>query len=104
MMEPKFKLDLQGLIRTASVIATVIGVYYLDRSSIMQSVEVNAREISVLKTEVKKQKHLTLDELDDRYVSRREWDSNHRSLKEDVQYLRNKIDAIYDKVSGGFRK
>ena len=102
----KFKFDVQGLIRTVITIGTIIGAYYIDRATLRQGVEDNRRDLSVLATDVKNhidafklQKFYTLDELNERFVPRREWESNHKQLRDDMQYLRAKIDAIFDKVS-----
>lgn len=102
----KFKFDVQGLIRTGITIGTIIGAYYIDRATLRQGVEDNRRDLSVLATDVKNhidafklQKFYTLDELNERFVPRREWESNHKQLRDDMQYLRAKIDAIFDKVS-----
>lgn len=104
--EPKFKFDVQGLVRTGITIGTIIGAYYIDRATLRQGVEDNRRDLSVLAADVKNhidafkmQKFYTLDELNERFVPRREWESNHKLLRDDMQYLRNKIDAIFDKVS-----
>ena len=104
--EPKFKFDIQGLIRTGITIGTIIGAYYIDRATLRQGVEDNRRDLSVLAADVKNhvdafkmQKFYTLDELNERFVPRREWESNHKALRDDMRYLRNKIDAIFDKVS-----
>lgn len=104
--EPKFKFDIQGLIRTGITIGTIIGAYYIDRATLRQGMEDNRRDLSVLAADVKNhvdafkmQKFYTLDELNERFVPRREWESNHKALRDDMRYLRNKIDAIFDKVS-----
>lgn len=104
--EPKFKFDIQGLIRTGITIGTIIGAYYIDRATLRQGVDDNRRDLSVLAADMKNhvdafkmQKFYTLDELNERFVSRREWESNHKALRDDMQYLRNKIDAIFEKVS-----
>ena len=104
--EPKFKFDFQGLGRTGITIATMVSIYYIDRASMRQGVDDNRRDISVLDAKVaahvefsKTQKIYTLVELNELYVPRREWESNHKLLRDDMQYLRNKIDAIFDKVS-----
>ena len=104
--EPKFKFDFQGLIRTGITIGTIICAYYVDRSTLRQGVDDNRRDLSVLSADVKNhidafkmQKFYTLDELNERFVPRREWESNHKLLRDDMRYLRNKIDAIFEKVS-----
>lgn len=86
------KLDVQGLIRTAITIGAIVGGAYYAMGWLDSHVE--NRDI-----------HKTTSQLADMFVLRREWESNHSTLKDDVRYLRNKIDAIYDKVSdGGGRK
>lgn len=104
--EPKFKFDVQGLIRTGVTIGTIIGAYYVDRATLREGVDDNRRDLSVLAADVKNhidvfkmQKFYTLDELNERFVPRREWESNHKLLRDDMRYLRAKIDAIFDKVS-----
>ena len=101
--EPKFKFDLQGLIRTAITLGVVIGGYYQVISTINDKVADNRREISVLRADIEQHKRnakvYTLDELTDRFVTRREWESNHRALRDEMLYIRKKIDAIYDRVT-----
>ena len=101
--ESKFKIDLQGLIRTTLTIGTIIGGYYLDRSTINDNIAENRREISVLNAELRSHigtaRNYTIGELSEKFVTRREWESNHKSLRDDVKYLRQKTDAIYDKVN-----
>ena len=105
--EPKFKFDLQGLIRTAITLGVVIGGYYQVISTINDKVAENRREISVLRADIEQHKRntkvYTLDELTDRFVTRREWESNHRALRDEMLYIRKKIDAIYDRVTDGKR-
>ena len=106
--EPKFKFDLQGLIRTAITLGVVIGGYYQVISTINDKVADNRREISVLRADIEQHKRntkvYTLDELTDRFVTRREWESNHRALRDEMLYIRKKIDAIYDRVTDGKRR
>ena len=104
--EPKFKFDFQGLVRTGITIATMVSIYYIDRATLRQGVDDNRRDLSVLSEDVKNhieafkmQKFYTLDELNERFVPRREWESNQKLLRDDMRYLRNKIDAIFEKVS-----
>lgn len=105
--EPKFKFDLQGLIRMAITLVAVIGGYYQVISTINEKVSENRREISVLRSDVDQHKRnvkiYTLDELTDRFVTRREWESNHRALRDEMLYIRKKIDAIYERVTDGKR-
>ena len=104
--EPKFKFDFQGLVRTGITIATMVSIYYIDRATLRQGVDDNRRDLSVLSADVKNhidafkmQKFYTLDELNERFVPRREWESNHKLLRDDMKYIRDKMDAIYNKLS-----
>lgn len=105
--EPKFKLDLQGLIRTGVMLAKIVGGYYRVITTINEKVADNRRGISVLLADIEQHKRsakvYTLDELTDRFVTRREWESNHKALRDEMLYIRKKIDAIYDRVTDGKR-
>lgn len=100
--EPKFKFDLQGLIRTGITIATIIGAYYVDRETTKNEISDNARDIAVLKSDIdqhiKSTKIYTIDELTDKFVLRKEWESNQKVLRDEMVYIRTRIDAIYEKV------
>lgn len=100
--EPKFKFDLQGLIRTGITIATIIGAYYVDRETTKNEISYNARDIAVLKSDIaqhiKNTKIYTMDELTDKFVLRKEWENNHKALRDEMVYIRTRIDAIYEKV------
>lgn len=100
--EPKFKFDLQGLIRTGITIATIIGAYYVDRETTKNEISHNARDIAVLKSDIdqhiKNAKVYTIDELTDKFVLRKEWESNHKALRDEMVYIRTRIDAIYERV------
>ena len=100
--EPKFKFDLQGLIRTGITIATIIGAYYVDRETTKNEISYNARDIAVLKSDIsqhiKNTKIYSIDELTDRFVLRKEWESNHKALRDEMVYIRTRIDAIYERV------
>lgn len=86
------KLDIQGLIRTTVTIGAIIGGYYYAMGRLDSHVE--NRDI-----------HKTPAELSEMFVLRREWESNHTALREDVRYLRNRTDAIYERITdGGTRK
>lgn len=101
--EPKFKFDLQGLIRTAITLGVVIGGYYQVISTINDKVADNRREISVLRADIEQHKRnakvYTLDELTERFVTRREWESNHKALRDDVKYIRDRLDLFLNKIS-----
>ena len=100
--EPKFKFDLQGLVRTGITIGAMVLGYCQIISSINEKVADNKKEISVLRQDVETHKRsikvYSLDELTDRFVTRREWESNHKALRDDMLYIRKKIDTIYDRV------
>lgn len=100
--ESKFKFDLQGLIRTGITIATIIGAYYVDRETTKNEISDNARDIAVLKSDIdqhiKSTKIYTIDELTDKFVLRKEWESNQKVLRDEMVYIRTRIDAIYEKV------
>ena len=100
--EPKFKFDLQGLVRTGITIGAIVFGYCQIISSINDKVADNKKEISVLRQDIETHKRsvkvYSLDELTDRFVTRREWESNHKALRDDMLYIRKKIDTIYDRV------
>ena len=110
------KLDVQGLIRTTITIGAIVGGYYYAMGRLDSHVEnrdihkttSQLADMFVLRLDSHVENrdiHKTTSQLADMFVLRREWESNHSTLKDDVRYLRNKIDAIYDKVSdGGGRK
>lgn len=101
--EPKFKFDLQGLIRTMITVGVVVGGYYQIISTINEKVSDNRREISILKTDLEQHKTsirvYTIDELTERFVTRREWESNHKALRDDVKYIRDRLDLFLNKIS-----
>ena len=101
--EPKFKLDLQGLFRTGIMLATIIGGYYQIISTINEKVEDNKRAIAIIRTEMeryeKNTRIYTMDELSDKFVLRKEWESNNKYLREDVKYIRDKMDLIVNKLA-----
>lgn len=100
--EPKFKFDLQGLVRTGITIGAIVFGYCQIISSINEKVADNKKEISVLRQDIETRKRsvkvYSLDELTDRFVTRREWESNNKALRDDMLYIRKKIDTIYDRV------
>ena len=101
--EPKFKFDLQGLIRTGITLAAIIGGYYHMIGILSERATVNEGKINVLEqkidTHVQNTKVYSWEELNREFVSRREWESNHKSLRDDMKYIRDKMDAIYNKLS-----
>ena len=101
--EPKFKFDLQGLVRTGITIGAMVFGYCQIISSINEKVADNKKEISVLRQDIETHKRsvkvYSLDELTDRFVTRREWESNHKALRDDMLYIRKKIDTIYERLT-----
>ena len=101
--EPKFKLDLQGLLRTGVMLITLIGGYYQIISTINEKVNDNKRAIAIIRTEVERHEKntriYTMDELSDKFVLRKEWESNNKYLREDVKYIRDKMDLIVNKLA-----
>ena len=100
--EPKFKFDLQGLVRTGITIGAMVLGYCQIISSINDKVADNKKEISVLRQDIETHKRIvkiySLEELTERFVTRREWESNNKALRDDMLYIRKKIDTIYDRV------
>ena len=80
------KIDLQGLIRTLLTLGVIVGGYYYTMGRI--DTHIDSKDI-----------HTTRADLSEIFVPRSEWQSNHNALREDVKYLRGKIDAIYDKIT-----
>lgn len=106
MNEPRFKLDMQGLIRTVITVGAILGTYYLDRERINEKIAQNKNVVAQIQAQyeahVKNNKPFTLGELDERFVTRREWESSKseiRVIREDMKYLRDKVDKIYEKIS-----
>ncbi len=90
----KVKLNI-GWVRTfVGVIATtaiVLTAYYFDRAYLKDEIAKNAIAIQVATNKP----HLTIEALEDRFVSRREYESAQVRLCKDIDYLRNKLDSIY---------
>ena len=101
--EPKFKFDLQGLIRTGVMLVTMVGGYYHMIGVLSERAAANENKIKALEQKVdahvQNTKVYSWEELNREFVSRREWESNHKSLRDDMKYIRDKMDAIYNKLS-----
>lgn len=100
--EPKFRFDLQGLIRTATVLVTlIVGLYTLYNAAINRITQ-NEMQIALISARVdyheRNCKTISLEDFANKYVSRDEWKSNHNALRDDMIYIRKKIDTIYDRV------
>lgn len=101
--EPKFKFDLQGLLRTGVMLVTMVGGYYHMIGVLSERAAANENKIKALEQKVdahvQNTKVYSWEELNREFVSRREWESNHKSLRDDMKYIRDKMDAIYNKLS-----
>lgn len=101
--EPKFKFDLQGLIRTATVLVTfIVGIYTLYNTAMTKSTQ-NEMKIALIAAKLdyheRNYKTISPEDLANKYVSREEWKSNHNALRDDMLYIRKKIDTIYDRLT-----
>lgn len=103
MNEKRFTIDLQGLVRMLITLGTIVGAYYIDRAKTKDEIAENKSQIAMLErsfdSHSKTSRVYTLDELTDKFITRREYESAQSALREDVKYLRDKIDLIFDKVS-----
>ena len=101
--EPKFKFDLQGLIRTGITLAAIVGGYYHMIGILSERATVNEGKINVLEqkidTHVRSTKVYSWEELNREFVSRREWESNNKALRDDVKYIRDRLDLFLNKIS-----
>lgn len=41
----------------------------------------------------------TWEELTREFVTRKEWESNHKYLREDIKYIRDKMDSIFNRLA-----
>ena len=84
-------------------LGTIIGAYYIDREKTKDEIAENKSQIAMLErsfdSHSKTAKVYTLDELSDKFITRREYESTQSALREDMKYLRDKIDLIFEKVS-----
>ena len=101
--EPKFKFDLQGLIRTGITLAAIVGGYYHMIGILSERATLNEGKINVLEqkidTHVRSTKVYSWEELNREFVSRREWESNNKALRDDVKYIRDRLDLFLNKIS-----
>ena len=96
MNKPRFKVDFQGIIRTAITIGTIVAAYYIDRGQMNDKISVIRSE---LQSHCASTRTFTMEELQERFVLRREWERGHDDMRSELRYLRGKVDAIYDKVA-----
>ena len=101
--EPKFKFDLQGLIRTATVLVTfIVGLYTLYNTAMTKSTQ-NEMKIALIAAKLEAHerscKAILAEDLANKYVLRDEWKSNHTALRDDMIYIRKKIDTIYERLT-----
>ena len=103
MNEKRFTIDFQRLVRMLITLGTIVGAYYIDREKTEDEIAENKSQISMLErscdSHSKTARVYTLDELTDKFITRREYESAQSALREDMKYLRDKIDLIFDKVS-----
>lgn len=101
--EPKFKFDLQGVIRTAITLGVVIGGYYHMIGVLSERSTVNEGKIKALEqkvdTHIVSIKVYTWEELTREFVTRKEWENSHKYLREDIKYIRDKMDSIFNRLS-----
>lgn len=101
--EPKFKFDLQGLLRTGVMLVTMIGGYYHMIGVLSERAAANENKIKALEQKVdahvKNIKIYTWEELTRAFVTRDEWDNNQKYLREDIKYIRDKMDLIFNKLA-----
>lgn len=102
MTEPRFKFDLQGLLRTAVMIATFIGGYYHMMGVLSERATANEQKIIAMEKRlddhVKSVKVYSWEELNKSFVTREEWTVNRNELRDDLKYIRDRMDAIYNRV------
>lgn len=105
---PKFKFDIQGLIRMAITIGTIVIAYCVDRDAIKSNLathcDISQREIATVKSDIAVLKAVRVrstEELSEVFVTRREWESGNKDLKSELRYIRDRLDAIYQMQRNG---
>lgn len=102
MTEPRFKFDLQGLFRTSLLIATFVGGYYHMMGVLSERATTNAQKITAMEKRlddhIKSVKIYSWEELNKNFVTREEWTVNRNELRDDLKYIRGRMDAIYNRV------
>lgn len=97
----QIRIDAQGWWRTIVVIVSlVIGVlvtYYVGREDMKAEHTKMQADIAVLKSV----RVRSTEEISEVFVTRREWENENKNLKSDLNYLRQKIDVIYEHVVQG---
>ena len=86
MNKERFKIDLQGLMRTALTIGAVIGAYYFDRENLNEKILENKRTYSQLEASFnnhcKNTQIFSMEQLSDKFVLRREWEFSNANLRD----------------------
>ena len=77
--------------RTGLVIVSMIGAVYYAKGQM--DAHIGNKEI-----------HSTVADNADRFVLRREYDNNIAGLRDDLRYLRNRIDMLIDRVDERSKK
>lgn len=78
--------DIKGWVRTGLTIISVIGSMYYFKGQVDSHID-------------NKEIHRSPTELNDIYVLRREYDANVTGIKDDLRYLRNRMDVLIDVVN-----
>ena len=87
------------IVSTATIVLAFSVYYHQDHEQTQTQI---AKLETALNSHCASSKLYTLAELDERFVSRREWDSSKgeiSALRDEIRYLRNKIDAIYERLT-----
>ena len=95
MNKPRFQVDIQGLIRTAITIGTIVAAYYIDRAQMSDKISGMRSEFQA---HCASSKMYSMAELQERFVLRREWERGHDDMRAELRYLRSKVDVINDKI------
>ena len=77
--------DIKGWIRTAITVITVIGSMYYFKGQV---------DAHIANEEI----HISPAALTDIFVTRREYESNVTGIKDNINYIRNRLDSISDKI------
>lgn len=87
------------IVSTATIVLAFSVYYHGDREAIQTHI---VQLESNFNAHCQSARNYNLAELDERFVSRREWDGLRgeiSALKDEIRYFRTRIDAIYDKVN-----
>ena len=103
MNKERFKIDLQGLMRTALTIGAVIGAYYFDRENLNEKILENrtayARLENSFNAHCQNVPNYSMEQLTDKFILRREWDAFNIRLSENLKYIQSRLDILIEKIS-----